>query len=125
LYYMYDDLVKAIKEIGPKVFLGRPKECPSELDTFIVVDIPTRMRNLWAGNFDRMPFCYGTYTVFCKAKKDCTLNVGVQTDLVQKVLDKFPLSGEHIAATRPNVLMDGEDGYGYQATVITFTIRGK
>lgn len=126
LYYMYKDLYEAVDALADKTYMGRrPKQTPEEVKTFIVVEIPTNIRNLVAGDITRTPYCYGTMTVFCKANSDGTLDVNKQTNIIQKVLDKFPIAGEHISATRPNVMMDGEDGYGYQATVITFAIRGK
>ena len=63
--------------------------------------------------------------MFCKAKTDRTLNIGAQSDLTQKVLDVFPINGKHVTATKPTVLMQGEDGYGYQVTQITFKLRTK
>ena len=123
---MHKDLYEAVDGLAEKTYIGRrPKETPKEMKNFIVVEIPTNIRNLWAGAITRMPYCYGTITVFYKANSDGTLDIGPTTDLVNKVLEKFPIAGKHLSATRPNVMMDGEDGYGFQATVITFAIRGK
>ena len=126
LYLIYDDLYQPIKNVVEKVYLGRrPKQTQAELKTFLVINLASRVRNLIAGGLDRMPYCYGTVTVFCKAKDDGTLNIESQSDVVDAVIKKFPISGEHIAATRPQIMMEGEDGYGYQVTQISFTIRGK
>lgn len=125
LYGIYEDLTGAVEGLSSGVFLGRPDKTSSEMSSFIVVEIPTRIRNIIAGRVDLMAHCYATYTVYCKAKKDHTMKVGAQTDLVQAVIDRFPINGKYIAATRPQILMEGEDGYGYQATKITFSIRTK
>lgn len=126
LYYIYDDLYQGVKGVADKVSLGRrPKQTKEELKSFLVIKLESRIRNLIAGGLDRMPYCYGTVTVFCKAKDDGTLNIEAQSDLVDAVIKKFPIAGTHIAATRPQILMQGEDGYGYQVTQISFTIRGK
>lgn len=125
IYLVYSDLVEAVDGIGKKTFLDRPKLTSEELANFIVVDIPTEMRGRMKGDLDVTSDCYGAYTVFCKAKTDRTLNIGSQSDLVQKVLDLFPINGKHVTATRPAVLMQGEDGYGYQVTQITFRLRTK
>lgn len=127
IYNIYDDLSEAVKGIAGKVTLQRrPKQTEGqELDSFIVVELPGNIRNLIAGGIERMPHTFGTFTVFCKAKKDGTLNVGTQDDLVDAVLKKFPINGTHVAATRPHVHMQGEDGFGYQATLVSFTLRGK
>lgn len=125
IYLVYNDLVEAVKGIGKKTFLDRPKDTNEELANFIVIDIPTEIRGLVKGNADVTSECYGTYSVFCKAKTDRTLNIGAQSDLTQKVLDVFPINGKHVTATKPTVLMQGEDGYGYQVTQITFKLRTK
>ena len=125
LFLVYEDLVDAIKGIGKKTFLDRPKNTSEELTNFIVVDIPTEIRGRAKGNADFTSECYGTFSVFCKAKTDRTLNINAQSDLTQKVLDIFPINGKHVTATKPTILMQGEDGYGYQVTQITFNLRTK
>lgn len=126
LYNFYNDLTEALKSIGVKMFLGRrPKTSKEELNAFLVIKLNTRMHNIIAGGIDRMPHCYGTIHVFYKAKDDGTLNVQGHTELVDKVIKCFPIAGKHLAGTRPEILMDGEDGYGYQVTIISFSIRGK
>lgn len=125
IYLVYNDLVDAVKGIGNKTFLDRPKETSKELSSFVVVKIPTEIRGRIMGNPDVMIDCYGIFSVFCKAKNDRTVNIGSQSDLIQKILDVFPINGEHITATKPSVLMQGEDGYGYQVTQITFKLRTK
>ena len=89
------------------------------------MNLPTELRGMVKGSFDVLADCYGTYSVFCKAKTDSTINIGMQSDLVQKVLDLFPINGQHITATNPTVLMQGDDGYGYQVTQISFALRTK
>jgi hypothetical protein len=125
LYLVYQDLVGAVNGIGKKTFLDRPKTGTEDLANFIVIDIPTEIKGMVKGNFGVMADTYGTFSVFCKAKSDATLNIGTQSDLTQKVLDLFPINGKHITASRPTVLLQGEDGYGYQVTQISFKIRTK
>jgi len=62
-------------------------------------------------------------SVFCKAKTDGTMNVNAQSNLVQQVLDLFPIVGDAVEASNPAILMQGSDGYGYQVTQITFKLR--
>ena len=100
IYLVYSDLVSAVNGIGKKTYLDRPKSVTEELG-------------------------YGTFSVFCKAKTDATINIGSQSELTQKVLDLFPINGKYITASRPRVLMQGEDGYGYQVTQITFSLHTK
>lgn len=125
IYLIYDDLVTAVNGIGEKTFLDRPKNSYEELVNFIVVDLPTELRGRIKGYFDLSIGSYGTISVFCKAKTDRTPNIVMQSELVQKVLDIFPINGKHITASVPRVLMQGEDGYGYHVTEITFKLRTK
>jgi hypothetical protein len=125
LYLIYEDLVKAVKGIGVKTFLDRPKNGQSDLANFVVINIPTEIRGRVKGKISVMANSYGTFSVYCKAKTDSTLNVNAQGSLVDLVLDLFPINGEHITATEPRFLMQGEDGYGYQVTQITFKLRTK
>lgn len=125
IYLIYDDLVDAVRGIGDKVFLDRPKNTPEELQSFVVVNIPTEIRSRLKGKIDVSSECYGSYSIFCKAKSDRTLNIGIQSTLTQKVLDVFPINGVHVTATNPTLLMQGEDGFGFQVTQITFKLRTK
>lgn len=125
IYLIYDDLSNAVKGIGKKTFFGRPEPVGLDIANFIAIDIPTEIRSRIAGSFDMSVDCYATFDVYCKAKNDRTLNVGAQTDLVQKVLDVFPINGKCVTASKPNVLMQGFDETGYQVTEISFRIRTK
>lgn len=125
IYLIYDDLVDAVRGIGDKVFLDRPKNTPEELQSFVVVNIPTEIRSRLKGKIDVSSECYGSYSIFCKAKSDRTLNIGIQSTLAQQVLDVFPINGVHVTATNPTLLMQGEDGFGFQVTQITFKLRTK
>lgn len=125
IYLIYDDLANAVKGIGKKTFLGRPEPVGSDVANFIAIDIPTEIRSRIAGSFDMTVDCYATFDVYCKAKTDRTLNIGAQTDLVQKVLDVFPINGKCVTASKPTVLMQGFDETGYQVTEISFRLRTK
>lgn len=125
IYLVYNDLVAAVNGIGKKTFLDRPKNGTEELANFVVVDIPTELRGRVKGDFNFTVESYGTISVFCKAKTDSTPNITLQSELTQKVLDVFPINGKHVTASNPSVLMQGEDGYGYHVTQITFKLRTK
>lgn len=125
IYRIYNDLVAALKPLGKKVFLDRPKTLAREQHDFIVVSVATGVHSMIKGGINVYSDCYGTFTVFCKAKSDGTLNIGAQSELVQQVIDLFPIVGASISAVNPTILMQGEDGYGFHATQITFRIRYK
>ena len=125
IYKIYNDLVAALRPLGKKVFLDRPKTLADEQHDFIVVKVATSVRAMIMGGINVYSECFGTFTVYCKAKSDGTLNIGAQSELAQQVIDLFPIVGESISAVNPTILMQGEDGYGFHATQITFRIRYK
>lgn len=125
VYLIYGDLTDAVKGIGKKTFLDRPKSVEKELDNFIVVDIPTEIRRSIKGSIDFKANGYGTFSVFVKAKTDGTPNIGSESELVQRVLDVFPINGKHVKATNPSILIQGDDGFGFHVTQITFKLGTK
>jgi len=125
IYLIYNDLVNAVKGIGKKTFLGRPEPIGEDIANFIVIDLPTELRGMVKGSCDTMVDSYGTFSVFCKSKTDRTLNIVSQSELIQKVLDVFPVNGKSVTASNPRVLMQGFDETGYQVTSISFKLRTK
>ncbi len=125
IYRICDDLVAALRPLGKKVFLDRPKTLASEQQDFIVVRVATSIRSTIKGGINVNSGCYGTFTVFCKAKSDGTRDIWAQSELAQQVIDLFPIVGKNISAVNPEILLQGEDGYGFHATQITFRIRYK
>ena len=65
IYQIYNDLVAALKPLGKKVFLDRPKTLASEQHDFIVVKVATSIRSMVKGGINVYTDCYGTFTVFC------------------------------------------------------------
>lgn len=124
-YLIYQDLYDAVTGIASKIFFERPATSDTSMEDFIVIDLPTEIRGRFAGNSDVLVDCYATFSLFCKAKKDRTPYLEKQTGMVQQIKDKFPIDAAHVSATKPTVLMQGYDGYGYQVTQISFKLRTK
>lgn len=123
LYKIYNDLVNAAEKTGKPVYLERPKSLKSEVTQFIVVSLPAQIYGMVKGGLDFRSGSNGLISVFCKAKTDGTMNVNAQSSLTQSVLDLFPIAGDAIEASNPAILMQGNDGFGYQVTQITFKLR--
>ena len=103
--------------------IERPKETPSKMSEFAVIDLPLMLRRPYAGNDD---FRYSTTCViylFCRAKNDGTPNIDAQSSLARKVFKCFPYKDEVCECVDPNVMLRGADEYGFQITTITFTLR--
>lgn len=123
LYKVFNDLVNAAKKTGKPVYLERPKSLKSEVTQFVVVSLPAQIYGMVKGGLGFRSGSNGLISVFCKAKTDGTMNVNAQSNLVQQVLDLFPIVGDAVEASNPAILMQGSDGYGYQVTQITFKLR--
>lgn len=123
-YNIFNSVVAMLKEEGVKAYLmDRPKETPSKLTSFAVVDLPTAVRRPYAGSDDFRYTTRGVIYLFVRAKNDGTPNIDAQTALVRKVCERFPYKDEICECVDPSVLMRGADEYGFQFTTITFTIR--
>lgn len=125
VYLIYQDLSDAVKGLAKKTTLGRPETGTEDLSDLIAVELPVTLYPGVKGSMDVTAKTFGVFYVYCKAKSDGTLNIGAQTDLIQKVMDVFPVNGTHVTATHPTILMDGKDRTGYQVTKIAFNIRTK
>ena len=123
LYKIFNDLVGAAEKTGKPVYLERPKSLKSEVAQFVVVSLPAQIYGMVKGGLGFRSGSNGLFSVYCKAKTDGTMNVNAQSNLVQQVLDLFPVVGETVEASNPAILMQGNDGYGYQVTQITFKLR--
>lgn len=125
-YQLLNSVVNMLKGCGVKAYLlDRPKETPSKLNEFAVIDLPVVLRRPYAGNDD---FRYKTRCViylFCRGKNDATPNIDAQTTLTRKVFECFPYKDEISECVNPEVFLRGADEYGFQVTTVTFTIRTK
>ena len=127
---MYNDLVNALDGIVERKFIfpQRPDIKDADLDAmpkYIVVEIPVAISDMAIGNHKFHLTTTGVFYLISKAKKNMTYNVNSLSDFTEEVTDKFPISGEYIAAVNPVVLATGVDEFGYQIVTITFDIHNK
>lgn len=125
-YQLLNSVVNMLKGCKVKTYLlERPKETPTKLSEFAVIDLPLALRRPYVGYDD---FRYTTTCViylFCRAKNDGTPNIEAQSTLVRKVFECFPYTDAVCECVRPEVLHKGADEYGFQMTTVTFTLRTK
>ena len=128
---MYDDLINAFDGIVERNLIfpgGRPDIKEPDLEKmpkYIVVELPVNIEDYAAGNNKYLLTTTGVVYLFSKAKKNRTFNVNALSDFTEAVTDKFPISGEYIAAANPTVLMSGTDEFGYQLVTVSFDIHSK
>lgn len=130
LYNIYNDLVKAVKPIvgNKNVFLkDRPKTNGDEvpMSKFVVVDLPVSIDDYVIGSKKTYLTTSGVYYLFTQSRKNDTLDVNATGELVDSIVDLFPISGDYVVASNPVVRMGGSDGMGFQVTTVTFDIHTK
>lgn len=130
LYNIYNDLVKAVKPIvGSKyVFLkDRPKTKEGEvpMEKFVVVDLPVSIDDYVIGGKKTYLTTSGVFYLFTQARSNDTLDVNVMGDLVDNVVNLFPIKGDYVVASNPVVRMTGSDGMGFQVSTISFDLHSR
>lgn len=127
LYNIFNSLVKAVKTTGVEniSLTNAPSSGNKNVSQFVVIALPSRLDRDVKGNDDFIVSTSGVFHIAVKAKSDNTPNIKAQTELVQKFMDLFPINDDYIAATSPQILINGDNKAGYQVTSIFFDIRTK
>lgn len=123
---IYTDLVSAFGGIMPdeRIFCGgRPNFLEQQYDSFIVIQLPIEIRDAAIGKHKLLLSTIGVVCLFCKEKKDTTLNVSSMSDMIEEVESLFPIRGAFCSASDPEYVMSGSDGYGYQVTQMSFKLH--
>ena len=126
---IYTDLVLALAQVieVKHIYLGgRPDaiQKDSKIGQFVAIELPVAIEDIAHGNRKFVLNTTGVIYVFVKSKKDNTFDIN-STQLVDDIVELFPLNGDVCGAANPNVLMRGNDGYGYQVITITFDLQTK
>lgn len=122
----------AVKGICDKVFLlDRPESTSDELNSFIVISLPSAIRNNEmddAGESDD----YSTTAWFevyvrdkVSSKNINAVDINIISEKVQKVKALFPINAEHCVIYDPDELMTDSDGKQFHLTYIRAKIRTK
>lgn len=125
-------MYKAVKGICDKVFLlDRPESTSDELNSFIVLSLPSAIRNNEmddAGESDD----YSTTAWFevyvrdkVSSKNINAVDINALSEKVQKVKALFPINSEHCVIYDPDELMTDSDGKQFHLTYIRAKIRTK
>lgn len=128
LHDMYD----AVKGICDKVFLvERPASTSDDLNSFIVVDLPSVINNNEMDDAGESNDYSTTawFEVFVRdkvsAKNLNAVNINVLSDKVKKVKSLFPINGKHCVIYNPSELMTISDGKQFHLTYIRAKIHTK
>lgn len=125
LYLIYNDLTEALKGKGYPIYFGRPTNLPEKTTAFLVIELPVELLGRVAGDMKVMADTFGLISMYVKAKSNGTMNIEAQGDGTEIVTDVFPINTDNITASKPRILVSGNDGDGYHVTKITFKLRTK
>lgn len=126
------DMYNAVYGICNKVFLlDRPESTSDELNSFIVISLPSAIRNNEmddAGESDD----YSTTAWFevyvrdkVSSKNINAVDINALSEKVQKVKALFPINAKHCVIYDPDELMTDSDGKQFHLTYIRAKIRTK
>ena len=107
----------AVATVCGTVFVSsRPKHARERMEEFAVVSLPVRITNRTVGD------CGMTRTT-CRVDvyvrdKDGQEDILRLDELTRGVVGLFPITGDGMAASNPNVVMEGSDGNGFHAVCV-------
>lgn len=107
------------KLISDYVFTGnRPQATPEQMKDFVVVSIPTRLESSTYGGGYGVTSGYCNIEIYVKLKKSGMEDVNRMASMIEDVLEMFPYKDETIQLSRPQIMLRGNDGLGFSATLI-------
>lgn len=125
-------MYEAVKGICDKVFLlDRPESTSDELNSFIVLSLPSAIRNNEMDDAGESND-YSTTAWFevyvrdkVSAKNINAVDINALSEKVQKVKTLFPINAKHCVIYDPDELMTDSDGKQFHLTYIRAKIRTK
>lgn len=123
-YQMFNSVANMLSDKNIATYLcDRPKETPTKMSEFAVVDFPVDVRRPFAGYDDYRYTTTCVIYLFVRGKNDGTPNIDRQTSLVRSIFECFPYTDAVCECVAPVVRLRGADDYGFHFTTITFTLR--
>ena len=129
---MYYSLAGAVKGICDKTYYqDRPTSIDERIDSYAVISLPSAIVN----NELDPSGSYNDFTttvlleVFVRdnmsACNPIGINLKVMEEKVQKIVKIFPIDTDTIFVTRPEIVMQDNDGSGFHVTLIRARLRTK
>ena len=127
---IYYDMGNAVNGICDKTFSrNRPKAVDTKLNSFIVVGIPYSIRNNEISDDGSYNDYSTTVQISIYTRNRVSSSLGNCTDLdamdekLERVLSVFPIRTPRIIVTKPKVILQTDDGDGFDITMIQGRLR--
>lgn len=107
------------KLISDYVFTGnRPQATPEQMTEFVVVSIPSRLESSTYGGGYGVTSGYCNIEIYVKLKKSGMEDVNKMASKIDDILEMIPYKDDFIQISRPQIMLRGNDGLGFSATLI-------
>ena len=130
LKQIYYDLGNAVKGICDVVIArNRPDTVDKRYDSFIVVSLPYAIRNNEISDDGSYNDYSTTVQISIYTRNRVSSSLGNCTDLdamdekLERVLSVFPIRTPRIIVTKPKVILQTDDGDGFDITMIQGRLR--
>ena len=130
LKQIYYDLGNAVKGICDVVIArNRPNTVDKRYDNFIVVSLPYTIRNNEISDDGSYNDYSTTVQISIYTRNRVSSSLGNCTDLdamdekLERVLSVFPIRTPRIIVTKPKVILQTDDGDGFDITMIQGRLR--
>ena len=130
LKQIYYDLGNAVKGICDVVIArNRPNTVDKRYDSFIVVSLPYAIRNNEISDDGSYNDYSTTVQISIYTRNRVSSSLGNCTDLdamdekLERVLSVFPIRTPRIIVTKPKVILQTDDGDGFDITMIQGRLR--
>ena len=107
------------KLISDYVFTGnRPQATPEQMDSFVVVSVPSRLAASTYGGGFGVTSGYCNIEIYVKLKKSGMEDVNKLDGMTKELISIMPYQDEVIRLSRPQVMLKGTDGLGFSAVLV-------
>lgn len=105
-------------DIVPTIYTtNRPKVVNENLNEFMVISLPVMLYNKTYGKGYGMTSSYARIEIYVKDRKGLEQTARL-SELINLCVDKFPIHRELITMSRPRVVLEGSDKYGFHVATI-------
>lgn len=129
---LYYGIAGKVKDVCDKTYyMDRPTSVDSKVNTYLVISLPSGIVNKELNPAGDYNFYSTTIAleVYVRDKMSASnpvaVNLGVMDEKVKKILAAFPIDVDGLFVTRPQVVMQDNDGSGFHVTFIRARLTTK